>query len=494
MRGKCQWKIFCRSRGNQNFDAKVAVQQLLHSFEKAIKVCPRPNRSEPILEPHYKYMTIMHKLVLAEEIPIQEAADKMQLQPFAIEKGAHMPMLCFEDWRRYILASIRNVQHADKSNWHHRMIFRVARILFDQYNPTLLTANEAYKELKVSMFTKTMVFNVWKPEYERAGRHCVYTAIYIQFMSSLLQFLEDRPNLEQLAKRVRKKSADIFQFTKVWTYCLECYLDILKKDTAMIYCTDEVVKMPIDEFNAIADVLQAHIEASSPEDMPKHLDRMKEAEDLKKLNSNLIKAPALDEFIQDLYASIFLHVGKPLPRPKKEPSPAPVPAPAPEPRQQGPMSISAMMGITEETPAVTPQPAPEIVKPKVKSVTKKDILRRAEALLTKPEAPKPTAATASKSKAGEQARKQIGQNGSHSGNGNGKDGNKQATEDGKDKEEGENEDKDSGGDAADDADDESDLSDLSLDEEMEAEVTGEIERTFPYLEIKTAGTWNAGNS
>ena len=62
-----------------------------------------------------------------------------------------------------------------------------------------------------------MAIQIWKPEYERPGRHFVYASRYLRFIVELLEQLGERPVLEILGKRVRKKqneyvdAADIFK-------------------------------------------------------------------------------------------------------------------------------------------------------------------------------------------------------------------------------------------------------------------------------------------
>ena len=79
-----------------------------------------------------------------------------------------------------------------------------------------MAALGAKHELTQQIFTKTMSIQVWKPEYERAGRHFVYTGRYVTFFVRLLAQLNDRPNLEALAKRIRKRSVDFVQHSVIW--------------------------------------------------------------------------------------------------------------------------------------------------------------------------------------------------------------------------------------------------------------------------------------
>lgn len=66
------------------------------------------------------------------------------------------------------------------------------------------------------IFTKTMTLQVWRPEFERPGRHFVYTTRYVYFFVSLLDQINDRASLDQLLRRVRKKQGDFINHSKLW--------------------------------------------------------------------------------------------------------------------------------------------------------------------------------------------------------------------------------------------------------------------------------------
>ena len=87
-------------------------------------------------------------------------------------------------------------------------------------------AAPAKHELTQQIFTKTMAVQVWKPEYERAGRHFFYTRQYVIFFAKLLTQLDDRMGMEALAKRVRKRSMDFWNHQRVWEAICRGYLEV----------------------------------------------------------------------------------------------------------------------------------------------------------------------------------------------------------------------------------------------------------------------------
>jgi hypothetical protein len=95
------------------------------------------------------------------------------------------------------------------------MAARTAHIVYDDSKDAAAAA-VAKNELTHQIFTKTMTIQVWKPEFERPGRHFVFTTRYVYFFVSLLDQLEDRASLDQLLRRVRKKQGDFINHTKLW--------------------------------------------------------------------------------------------------------------------------------------------------------------------------------------------------------------------------------------------------------------------------------------
>src|SRR6266480_1908679 len=184
MLGKCLWKMY-------NADDKIraerrppTMQDVLNCFIHAIESLPKPGRGkEPILEPHYKLVSSVHKLVQRKDVDPKAASEILQATPYASKID---PPNELDSWNPYILKVLKELRNADKSNWHHRMTFRAAVVIYADSDQDELAVIGARHELTQQMFTKTMQMQVWKPEYERPGRHFVYTSLYLRFFVRLL--------------------------------------------------------------------------------------------------------------------------------------------------------------------------------------------------------------------------------------------------------------------------------------------------------------------
>ncbi|KAL2121120.1 hypothetical protein VTJ04DRAFT_5147 [Mycothermus thermophilus] len=324
MVAKCLWKMY--QKPDEELDErsrakKPTVQQVLDALEKSVEVVsslPKPRHGQdPILEPHYKIVSVVHKLVMRGDLPIEEAAKVLQRQPYAPDGGVETPIADDYEWGLYVERYLRFLRDKDKSNWQHRLIMRHARVLWDpdavnaageskpkdSFKPRL-----AFHVLRENMFTKTMVMNVWKCEAERPGRHHVFTERYIRYMVRLLEELDDRANLEAVLRRIRKKSADFYHFNELWQFCVLTYLKLIRQAFKVPVSHEEAFKsFTQEEFEVVSDKITAWSTTSAAEGHGA-LNAMKEAVELKKLNSTLMKAGPIDDLITDCYWAIYLHI------------------------------------------------------------------------------------------------------------------------------------------------------------------------------------------
>ena len=225
MLGKCLWKMYRHQDNTTEHGGLVKIEHVLEAFVRSIETLPerRSDRQDPILEPHYKLVSAVHKSIQDNVLEPPEASEILQATPHARKVP---PAQDRDGWDPYVLQILKMLRAADKANWHHRMTARAAHILYDDSPNDILAAAAARHELSQQIFTKTMAIQVWRPEYERAGRHFVYTSRYVDFFNRLLLQLNDRGGMEALVKRVRKKSSDFFDHQRVWSSVCHAYIKV----------------------------------------------------------------------------------------------------------------------------------------------------------------------------------------------------------------------------------------------------------------------------
>ncbi|CCC07064.1 unnamed protein product [Sordaria macrospora k-hell] len=322
MIAKCLWKMYQKpveELDEKNRRGRPSVQAVIKALEKTVEVVralPKPRHGQdPILEPHYKILSVINKLVTRGDLPRQEAADILQRQPFAPGRGEQVTLENHEDWHEYMLRYMRHLRDKDKSNWQHRMIIRHARLLFDgdeiedeedeaKKEASREAASKAFAVLRENMFTKTMVMNVWKCDAERPGRHHVYTEQYIRYMARLLAVMNDRANLEAVLRRIRKKGVDFYHFNELWQHGVQIYLKMIRKAFDIPANDEDPFKnVAPEDFETVAEKMLEWVITPEAENHAA-LNAMKEAIELKKLNANLMKAGPIDDLINDCYSII----------------------------------------------------------------------------------------------------------------------------------------------------------------------------------------------
>ena len=76
MLGKCFWKLHKISSEQHNSDLPQFCRLALDAFTRAVETTPErkdTNRQDPILEPIYKLVSIVHKLVGFSEMDVSKS-------------------------------------------------------------------------------------------------------------------------------------------------------------------------------------------------------------------------------------------------------------------------------------------------------------------------------------------------------------------------------------------------------------------------------------
>ncbi|KAF1836922.1 hypothetical protein BDW02DRAFT_544911 [Decorospora gaudefroyi] len=321
MLGKCGWKMWSFNDNAMRYAMSIGApwapqpgptwESVIEAFTSAVETLPgKKGRSgEPVLEPHYKLVSITHKLFQRNAINCEQGVEILSHTSYAQNVSAPTNA---SGWQPYILAVLKSLRAADKSSWHHRIIARSAHTIYDEAKDATV-AQAAKQEMMQQMFTKTMAVQVWKPENERPGRHFVYTTRYTKFFVELLGITGDKPNFEALAKRVRRKQTDFFEHQKLWQDLCSRYLKLLRKignipdgqEDSAFKCVNH------DEFNTLALRLEAWCQ--NPATQHSILDVLRDAIELKRLNNGMMKPFLIDDLIGDTYAMLYTLIGPTLP-------------------------------------------------------------------------------------------------------------------------------------------------------------------------------------
>ncbi|KAJ5103497.1 hypothetical protein N7532_004026 [Penicillium argentinense] len=300
--GKCLWKMFSCDDSMRTTSRKVEMHDVIDALLDSIAALPqrKDSRADPIFEPHFKLLSVVHKLVTRGAMTVTEASKTLSVSPWARKVDTPENM---EGWKPYILEVIKRFKSADKSNWHHRMSAKAAHIIYDDQQNAAAAA--AAKHEMSQIFTKTLTIQVWRPEFERPGRHFVYTTRYVYFFISLLDQLDDRASLDQLLRRVRKKQGDFINHSKLWEDACSTYAKMIRRAAGINEKHEESVFKPIgwEEFSTKSARLE-RLKKLSDDSMPL-LELVRDSLDLKKLNNTLLKVTMFEDLVADLYSRVY---------------------------------------------------------------------------------------------------------------------------------------------------------------------------------------------
>jgi hypothetical protein len=323
MHGKCLWKMHTASeRDRSRHDKPPSAIEVLDAFIQALALCPkkdgRDSKREQILEPHYKLVVIVHKLVISEAIDLPQAREALNHTQYAQREEFPENR---DGWVSFMLDVLKKLRAADKSNWYHRMVVRSALLMSTNVKTEngetdadgTLGAETAKNELTQQMFTKTRGLQIWKPDTERPGRHFVYTARYTRMFVKILKQLKDRVWLDILARRVRKKPHDIFEHSLVWQDLCATYLLLLRAHAEIAEGLEVSTFSNIahEDFLLRKEPLEKWMQAQDT-GTSAALDVLREVQELKKVNQGLMKTGTIDDLIGDSYAHLFNTTGKQL--------------------------------------------------------------------------------------------------------------------------------------------------------------------------------------
>ncbi|KAL8830132.1 MAG: hypothetical protein Q9191_001613 [Dirinaria sp. TL-2023a] len=407
MLGKCLWKMYDCNDDVRGRGKRPDYKGVLNAITRAIEAVPdrcdnRHPEKEPVLEPHYKLVSIVHKLVQKGQLQPAEASSYLKATYYARKVP---PVEEADDWEMYISQVLKALRAADKLHWHHRMAARAAHIIYDDSPNDIRSALGAKHELTQQIFTKTMAIQVWRPDNERAGRHFVYTSRYAKFFVRLLFQLNDKASFEALSKRIRKRSGEFLGHGEIWQEVCLTYLELLRRQAprGRVPAEHEMTvfkSVPHEIFVLNADRLESW--AHLPDTTSPLLDIIKETVDLKKTNLNLMKAGVIEDLIGDTYALLYEQtVPDLIARSNDEENRVRMRVDHVLAGPEASASASALAAATPPLydPAAKPGEAAS-TKPRFKGVTRREVQKRAEALVAKPApAPAPAATVLANAKA-----------------------------------------------------------------------------------------------
>ena len=112
---------------------RISYQPVIDALVQAIDCVPdKKDTKHPdklhILEPHYKLLSVVHKLVSSKRCSPERGCTILKATPYARRVPDIQDL---EEWVDYMQEVLKALRAADKSNWYHRLAFRAPHNLRD---------------------------------------------------------------------------------------------------------------------------------------------------------------------------------------------------------------------------------------------------------------------------------------------------------------------------------------------------------------------------
>lgn len=205
----------------------TACENLLLSCQIACKVA---SQKDPIIEPHYSFVNTCYKLLKLGMISPSKTLDLLRKDEEFFEEGKDFWELdnsLAVDYQskvifQKIIVMLKYLLNADKKKWHHRPRYRIAKILFEDFDDVDAALTEMEVVMSVKSAHKNLV-NIWKPDFERPGKHFVYTYQYVMFYLDLLFCKSDFNSIGRVCKKIRRFGSGMAYVNKATEHALMLY-------------------------------------------------------------------------------------------------------------------------------------------------------------------------------------------------------------------------------------------------------------------------------
>ncbi|KAG5354616.1 Histone transcription regulator 3-like protein [Yarrowia sp. B02] len=405
---------------------KKNTQAILGDILKSIEVAPDKINGDILLEPHYKLVAYLYKAVRRGKITAAEAYKELKKTPHFVEymgddadlesgeddasepeskegtaepaatsegtsgspidiDGASQAVVAKPEEKKKPLTrmeikffkscmeTLRRMKVLDKRKWHHRPPFLIARIYKEVFEDYRSAKEEMVPFFNLKNQSKSPV-HIWKPDFERAGKHFQYVFDYLMFFVVLLDKTDDTDAITTIGKKLRRFNNGMVNHFEAWEFTCLTSNALMKRVTKIPEKLPDAIipSLQFDNFDRIAQGLQDKI-TKSKEPASYLLSLLYYASEFRRLNNGFGSTGVVDDTVVCLYLKMLIEYAGTSLLADKSRSSTPV------------VLDGAKFEFQPGTPPVPPPaPAPakkEDGKKEKTRVTRKDILLRATNLI-----------------------------------------------------------------------------------------------------------------
>ncbi|GMM36188.1 Hir3 protein [Saccharomycopsis crataegensis] len=295
-----------------------AIKILLRSCESAKN--QHGSSSEPTIEPHYRLCSLVYKYVKGKRIDIntglrylKQDNDFYQYKiPEEIEDIMNNKEIAygeqFKAFSKTCVGILRKVLSHDKKKWHHKPRYRIAKILYEDFDDIAGGIEEMLTLLTLKSTNKNLI-TIWKPENERPGKHFLYAYQYVNFFVMLLEKSEALSTLFMTLKKLRRSGSSMINMIGAWETACRATCRLVK--TKELYVeqtfTDTIIgRLVYREFidrsqNFLGKLKQERLKLIEP----RMLLLLYEVSEMRRMNNGFASTAAIDETFAAIYLRLY---------------------------------------------------------------------------------------------------------------------------------------------------------------------------------------------
>ncbi|EAZ63652.2 regulator of histone transcription, partial [Scheffersomyces stipitis CBS 6054] len=290
---------------------KREPQLVLDTLHIACKIAHEQSKStDHIIEPHYTICSLVYKYVKNDQLSIKEGLQYLRDDP-VISLSEDEIATEKLDFYRLIIASLKKVDNYDKKNWQHKPRYRLATILFYEFDDVAEALEEMSSFVSLKATSKTLV-SIWKPEQERPGKHFYYTFQYASFFIVLLTKKLDLISLISMLPKLRRSNSTMVKLYTSWESLCSSICKIIRAsldiDNSFTFSDNFLQALSYQTFMFNSKSFLDAMEGKGvPKELEIHLCYLHAINDMKKFNNGFGPTSLIDDTIVGIFIRIYLH-------------------------------------------------------------------------------------------------------------------------------------------------------------------------------------------
>ncbi|KAI5969070.1 HIR3 [Candida margitis] len=291
---------------------KDSPVHVLDTVASACAMASRAKQSDNIVEPYYSLVSLSMKYVKFGDITPSQGLE--YLRKAAIIHLEATEVNSKREFYDAIVSSLKQIDAADKKNWQHRAQYRLARILYDEYNDVEGAYEIMSSFISLKSVNKQLV-SIWKPESERPGKHFLYTYQYIRFFIDLLRTRNDIDSLITMIPKLRRSSSIMVNLYNAWevlcaTIC-RMMRDSLNIGDSFLYTDHFINNLSYSIFTTnVKSMFEFLQHKGVPAELVPHLCFLHGANDMKKSNNGYGPTSMIDDTIVTIFFKVYTYYNK----------------------------------------------------------------------------------------------------------------------------------------------------------------------------------------